>query len=236
MKKLLLSIAMVAAGAAAYAQKPASGDITLETQLNFQVGNAPISIFTPNVRARYFINPGLAGRLQFLLATSSTTLEFAENNDGTGATGEVKRKSSSFTFRPGIEKHFTGTSKLSPYVGAELDLTFRSASEEWTNSDGEDYVKDQKRKLEGTNSDITDPDDNAGSRIGINLIFGTDYYFTESIYVGGEFTWGWGINTFKDITDTQTVPPSAESKSVTLGGSSSGFGILTSAVRLGVKF
>ena len=223
---------MVAAGAAAYAQKPASGDITLETQLNFQVGDAPISIFTPNVRARYFINPGLAGRLQFLLATTSRTDNFSENNDGTGASGELKRKTSTFTFRPGIEKHFTGTAKLSPYVGAELDLTFNGASEEWTNTDGNDYVKDQKRKVEnGTSTGAR-----ASNRIGVNLIFGADYYFTESIYVGGEFTWGWGITNTKDITDTQTVPPAAETKAVDVGGSNSGFGIVTSAVRLGIKF
>ena len=232
MKKFLLSIAMVAAGAAAYAQKPAAGDITLETQLNFQVGSAPISIFTPNVRARYFLNNGLAGRLQFLFASSSTTENFAEKPDGGGASGEQKIKSSTFTFKPGIEKHFTGTSKLSPYVGAELDLTFNGASEEWTNTDGNNYVKDQKGKIEGGNSNGA----RAGSRIGVNLVFGGDYYFTESIYVGGEFTWGWGITSTKDRTTTETVPPAAETKTVALGGSQSGFGIATTAVRLGIKF
>lgn len=225
-------MAMVAAGAAAYAQKPAAGDYTLETQLNFQTGTAPISLFTPNVRARYFLSEDMAARVEFLFASSSETNTFGENPDGTGATGEQKIKSSQFTFAPGIEKHLAGTDKLSPYFGASLPLTFLGASEEWTDFNGGGYQKDAKGTIEGGNSN----GDVAGMSIGVNLIFGADYYFTDAIYIGGEFAWGWAMASTKDETTKVTIPPGAEATTVNLGGKSSGFGIATSAVRLGVKF
>ncbi|MCU0441740.1 MAG: hypothetical protein MUE96_05025 [Bacteroidia bacterium] len=233
MKKTILSLAMVAMGVAAFAQKPAAGDKTIETSLLFQTGTAPISLFTPNLRARYFIADGLAARVEFVFESDKTTTNFTENADGTGGKGSAVAKSSSFTFAPGIEKHFAGTEKFSPYVGATIPLVFAGASEEWENSaNGTTYTQGVNATIDGATSGGI----RAGSSIGVNLVLGADYYFTDAIYLGAEIQWGWATSTDKESTTTVKVPNTPDAKTVTPEAKASGFGIATSGIRLGWKF
>jgi hypothetical protein len=238
MKKLILSLAMLAAGAAAFAQKPAAGGITLETQINLQVGTSPISLFTPNVRARYFLNEGLAARVQFLFANTSETDNFAENPDGTGASGERVIKTSNFNIGLGAEKHFAGTEKLSPYVGALLTIGLDGAKEEWTNYDGNGYAANTTATVEGGSG--LDPvagtvNNGAGTTIGFQLLAGADYYIVPNVYIGGEFGWGFATTSTKDV-DITVKANGAEAKTKLLGGSENGFAIGTAAIRLGILF
>lgn len=235
MKKILVLAQFVAIGFASFAQKATSGDFTLETQLNFQTGTAPISLFTPNIRARYFLSDDLAARAQFAFISSSDKTEDAENQDGTGKVGTRTQKSSTFTFKPGIEKHFAGTSKFSPYVGAELNFVFNSASEEWDNYDPSvGFSNGTKATITGAHDGFDGQNYNGprGSRtFGFNLIAGADYYFTEAIYLGGEFTWGYAMTSQRDV---EVEVGSQKSKA--LGGSESGFALFTTGIRLGMKF
>jgi outer membrane protein W len=233
MKKTLLLAAFALAGTFAFAQKPASGDKTVETSILLQTGTAPISFATPNLRLRYFIADDLAARVNFLYESSKVVGNFTENTDGTGGKGSATTKYSNFTFSPGIEKHFEGTSKLSPYVGGVLALSFMGASEEWENSaNGTSYTKDVKATIDGANTD----GDNAGSAIGVGLVLGADYYVTDALYLGAEILWGWETASLKESTTTVTAAGGASTKTVAQGASASGFGIMTSGVRLGWKF
>lgn len=233
MKKTLLLAAFALAGTFAYAQKPSQGDKTVETSILLQTGTAPVSFATPNLRLRYFIADDLAARVNFVYESFKSTDNFTENADGTGGTGSAVAKSSSFTFAPGIEKHFEGTSRLSPYVGGVLGLTFAGASEEWENSaNGTSYTKDVKATVEGANTS----GDVAGTGIGVSLVLGADYYITDALYLGAEILWGWETVSIKESTTTVTAAGGASTKTVTQGGSASGFGIATSGVRLGWKF
>lgn len=233
MKKMILSLAMVAMGVAAFAQKPAAGDKTLETQLLFQTGTAPISLFTPNIRARYFLADDLAVRVSFVFESDKTTANFNENADGTGGKGEAVAKSSAFTFAPGIEKHFAGTEKFSPYIGATIPLVFQGASEEWKNStNGTTFTNGTNATIDGANS----AGFRAGSSIGVNLVFGGDYYFTDAIYLGAEFQWGWATTTLKESTTTVKTTGLPDAKTINPEDKQSGFGIATAGIRLGWKF
>lgn len=231
MKKTLLLAAFALAGTFAFAQKPASGDKTVETSILLQTGTAPISFATPNLRLRYFIADDLAARVNFLYASTKSVSNFSANPDGTGGDGSATEKSSTFTFSPGIEKHFEGTSKLSPYVGGVLGLSFMGASEEWENSaNGTSYTNGAKATIDGGNSS----GDMAGTAIGVSLVLGADYYVTDALYLGAEVLWGWSTMSGKDVTTE--ITNGATVKTITPGGSSSGFGIATSGVRLGWKF
>lgn len=233
MKKTILSLAMVAMGVAAFAQKPAAGDKTIETSLLFQTGTAPVSLFTPNLRARYFIADGLAARVEFVYESDKTTTNFNENADGTGGKGSAVAKSSSFTFAPGIEKHFAGTEKFSPYVGATIPLVFAGASEEWENSaNGTTFTQGASATVDGANT----AGDRAGMGIGVNLVLGADYYFTDAIYLGAEIAWGWASVTAKEATTTAKATGVADVKTILPEAKVSGFGIATSGIRLGWKF
>jgi hypothetical protein len=239
MKKLILSLAMLAAGAAAFAQKPAAGGITLETQINLQVGTSPISLFTPNVRARYFLNEGLAARVQFLFANTSETDNFAENPDGTGASGERVIKTSNFNIGLGAEKHFAGTEKLSPYVGALLTIGLDGAKEEWTNYNGAGYAANTTATVDGGSGFNPGPPpsvaNSAGTTIGFQLLAGADYYIVPNVYIGGEFGWGFTTTSTKDVEITLKAN-NTETKTKLLGRSENEFAIGTAAIRLGILF
>ncbi len=169
-----MTLAALSLSSAVFAQKPVAGNVTGEVQLNFQTGTAPINIDAPTLNFRYFFTNDIAGRLKFVLESNKHKIDSLED------------KFSSMTFAPGIEKHFGGTDKLSPYVGAELAI-----------GSGKNEHK------EDTLPTVTDK----FSSFGFNLIFGADYYIWPSVYVGAEVGWGFYSETTKpdqgpDIKDS----------------------------------
>lgn len=235
MKKTLLSIALVATGLVAFAQKPVAGDKTAETSLNFQVGSAGVSYGAPELRLRYFLSEGAAVRLRLNLGSSSTTTHVTDGLNPVVTTAEVKNNTG-FTFgiTPGFEKHFAGTDKLSPYVGAQLPISFTgAATTDVTNA----------ATASPTSASVVSGDEyhsKTGSTfgIGLGLLIGADYYFTDAVYLGAEM--GLGIfnmsSTGKGSVEvktggTTTTSDGTESSSFDL------FGIMPSGgVRLGFKF
>lgn len=237
MKKLLFSLAMLAAGVAAYAQKPASGDFTLETQLNLRFSDNPIGMTVPNIRARYFLNEGLAVRTQLSFTSNSSTINLTENQDGTGAKGSVVRSSSNFGFAIGAEKHFAGTDKLSPYLGALISFDMSGASEEWENADVVNdtaiFVKDLKATITNGN----EAGDRGSISFGLRLVAGADYYITDAIYIGGEFGWGYRMTSLSEVEASITPPGGTATKFKSAGDSSSSIDLTPNGgIRLGIKF
>ena len=184
MKKTLsifMTIAALSFSSVAFAQKPVKGSVTGEVQLNFQTGTAAIGVVAPSLNFRYFLMDDLALRLK--LAITSTK----------DKTGDVEDKTSNFSFAPGIEKHFKGTDKLSPYIGAEIPI-----------SGG----KVEHKTAAGSSTDKT-------SSFGVNLIFGGDYYVWQSVYVGAEVAWG-----FSSGTSTPEVGEKTTTSGFSLGANS----------------
>ena len=236
MKRFVTTIAAVFLISIALAQKPMAECFTLETQLNFQTGTAPVNIFTPNLRVRYFITDELAARLQFAFLSEKSVITVTENADGTGGDGSATLSSSQFTFRPGIEKHFTGTNRLDPYIGAEINIQIANAKETWDQADfdGFDYYYE-----EGTTLDLTggwafmDPTWSAGSTIGVNVLGGFDFYITEHLYLGGELGWGFYSFNGKDAEATEVFGGNTFTY-ISTGDNMSGFMMLPSGfVRIG---
>jgi opacity protein-like surface antigen len=94
----------------------------------------------------------------------------------------------------GADKHFAGTDKLSPYVGADLVFGMGNSSEKWDKYDGFGY-----------DADVTATIKSPETMIGLNLVAGTDYYFAENIYVGLELGLGFGTITSKATETVVTV-------------------------------
>ena len=132
MKKFLV-IAMCASMFAVTAEaqttfKQSGGNKNLE--VNFApLGGSPISI--GGIKFRKFDSTGnKAFRLNVFIGSSSSK-EITQQEDAANNVAELTTKSStmSISLRPGIEKHMAGTDRLSPYVGAELDITLASSKE-----------------------------------------------------------------------------------------------------------
>ncbi len=234
MKKIIAfaSLALLFSGAVS-AQKATSGAITVEGQLSLW---GPTQVVAPIIRGRYFITDDLAARLQLGFYSNNNTSNFTENPDGTGGTGSRERSNSMFDIRLGIEKHLSGTDKLSPYLGAEFMFGSGSASETWTNSNnGTSYTLNDRGSIDGAWSGgfLTYA---PGTTIGFNVLVGADYYLVEKLYIGGEFGYGFMSNSGPDVT-TELSVGGVTGKTVAPGGSSSGLGMYnTAGLRIGLKF
>jgi hypothetical protein len=241
MKNIFTSAALViAACTLSQAQetefKPVKGANNLE--LNFiPLNSKPIQI--TNIRYRKFIGDKTAFRLGFGLSYSSDKADsvFASNMT---ANSTVKSKYSNnklgFNIRPGIEKHFEGTNRLSPYMGAELDIALQSSKEvtpTGINAKDEFFVVTEKNKNKG-----------GFFRMGVNLVAGFDCYVTKHLYMGSELGFGLGYTKYSDYKKTtaypssQTVPspdpgspdPSTQGSSINIGPN------FNSSIRLGYIF
>jgi hypothetical protein len=230
MKKTLLTLTAALVGTFAFAQKPVMGSKTAEVVLNLQTGTSGISYNLPGeLRLRYFMADKMAIRARIGLGSTSST-DKVSNAAGT-TTAEIK-KSSGFDIMlaPGIEKHFAGTSKLSPYYGAQLMFGYSTgASTEVSNANnptpttGSVNSGDSYKSTDGSNLGL-----------GLGLLLGADYYVTDGIFVGGEM--GLGLFNMTSAGDgTEKVNSDPETK--TLGGSTFDlFGVTTGGVRLGFRF
>ncbi|MDX2190356.1 MAG: hypothetical protein SFY32_10860 [Bacteroidota bacterium] len=210
MKKLILPILTVLA-LSTYSQdknttttsvnsdgiKPEAKSITAELNLT-PFSGTPLSI--SYLRFRYFIAERIA-----LRAGASIALKFLPlpaNTSTDTYTGSIS--TFAFSLRPGIEKHFKGTNRLSPFIGGEADITLQTASANVTRTGGgttTNYV------LTGaTNADPTTggaPFQNRGYfRFGLNAIAGFDFYIAKHLYLGSEFGFGLYLNSNTDVVAT----------------------------------
>lgn len=237
MKKLFLSLALVAAGVAAYAQKPAAGDKTAEVSFT-GAGLNSFNYTTPELRFRYFASENLAYRLRLSLGSTSTTDKVKVNTGGTTEV-EVERKVSSgfnINITPGIEKHFAGTAKLSPYYGAQLNFGFGTGiTTTYTNATG---VNQNTGALVGVASGNKGEDKNGTSLgLGISTFMGADYYITDGIFVGGEF--GLGLFSLTSLGEGEVSSTVGGTTTTNKKGTSSSFdlfGVTSGNVRLGFRF
>ncbi len=245
MKKTFILTALALATSFAYAQKPAAGDKTAEINLNFILGVLPVNFSLPRptdtafasvpgeLRFRYFLSDKGAVRVRIGFGSSSTTTNIFDITQKN--TAEVKNSSGfGLMLAPGYEMHFEGTEKLSPYVGGELGFLMAGArTTDVSNASvanpnaGNVAVGDKYNRKMGSST---------GIRLGIFM--GADYYFTESVYVGGEFglglfnmvSTGEGSITTKIGTGAETTTKIEKSSSFDL------FGTTMSGIRLGIKF
>lgn len=234
MKKLFLSLALVAAGVAAYAQKPAAGDKTAEVSFT-GAGLNSFNYTTPELRFRYFASENMAYRLR--LSVGSTSSSDKEKVTVGGSEVEVERKVSSgfmFNITPGVEWHLAGTSKLSPYYGAQLNIGLGGGgSTEWTNALG-GGPGGYTGVASGNSAKTTN-----GTMFGFGLstFMGADYYITDGIFVGGEFGLGlFAMTSTGEGENSSTTGGTTTTTKTGTSGTTDILGVTSGNVRLGFKF
>lgn len=237
MKKVLFTAALFSACTFVMAQdtpsefKPAAGANNLE--LNFvPLNGKPISI--SYIRYRRFLTATTAVRLGVGLSMATTSVDsvFASNVTA-GTTVSDKSKTSKFgwNIRPGYEKHFAGTNRLSPYVGAELDLAGQSSKETTVSGvDAQDVFQITETKNKSKGGFI---------RIGAGVLAGFDCYITKHLYLGTEFGFGLQFVKYSDLKTEFTPAPVAPAKQPDDVNQGSEFNLgpnFNSALRLGFIF
>jgi hypothetical protein len=203
MKKIVLTIAvvfgMIAVSNAQF--KQAAGDKSFELQFA-PLGGSPVGI--NGIQFKSYSSETTALRLNIFVGRTNESKITQQPCDTFTTTGSVeqlelreKNATTEIGLRPGIEKHFAGTDRLSPYVGAELDVAKKwSAKKEESQYNGKtgDDPKVFVKKTSGKDGYL---------RLGVNLVAGFDYFFTKKLFIGAEF--GFGVSsTFKSkikVTD-----------------------------------
>ena len=190
MKTTLIAIALSTLAFAATAQdmgvatgqntdlefKPGAGAKNLEFQFA-PLGGSPLGI--SGIRFRHFSSPLSAVRANVFLGVSSTS-KVTQDEDSDIEAKELNDYKTTFDIgiRPGIERHFAGTRRLSPYIGAELDLFYRYTRETSEVQVGSD-VKESFKTGDG-----------GFFRVGANAVAGFDFYVAQHLYLGAELGFG----------------------------------------------
>lgn len=228
MKKVLLLLMSVATIVVSNAQeendgsgfKPIGSDKTLEVQFA-PLGGSPINI--GGIKIRSFRSATSALRLNVFLGYSSES-DITQQEDGDFE--ELKDVSSEFNIvlRPGVETHFSGTDRLSPYFGSEVVIGLQLTGDKSEYQDGNDieYTKEK----------------NGTFTFGINGLAGVDLYVAKRLYLGAEL--GFGLAFDKELaTRTKYSDEDAEPDSndpIKNGGSFNLGPIVNGQIRLGWVF
>ena len=232
MKKLFVLASAFALVGTTLAQKPMAEEskYSLEGNLNYSAAGG-IQWTAPNVRARYFVNDNIAGRLQFGLGDGlgtprSEEYQYAENMDGTGAIGTEKITRMQWMVQLGAEYHLKGTDRMSPYFMLGINLGGGSRTDEWTNYNGNAYAADFSVNVE-----------NGFSSFGVNLGAGMDFYVFENVYLGFELGLGWMSRNWKDgVTNITTAGVTTTNTDLGWSESFIGTNAMNTAFRLGWRF
>lgn len=225
MKKNLVFILIFSASLLSFGQetvtesfKPDQG-YTLE--VNFTPFDGPNMISINSLNFRRFLSSETAIRL----GVSLNRQAWKTDNEKAGDDMYISKQSTFlFGLKPGIEKHFAGTNRLSPYFGAELDFRwFTSKAEETSGSDIYEI------------SGATDEDFSNRKYIyfGLGIVAGTDYYFSKDIYMGAEIGFGYGVKSYGsvDVTEGNTTTTTGDKTTESMFGQN-----FKPALRLGWKF
>ncbi len=226
-KVLIIAAAALFIGSTASAQdvmKQTGGEKNLEV-LFAPLGGSPIGIGGIKVRKFTSATTAIRGTV-FLGFSSEKTVDNTQDplGDGNEGTNAMNTESAfDIMISPGIEKHFVGTDRLSPYVGAEVNLGFGTTSSKsmMPNEEETDYV-DAGKSTGGSLS------------FGATAFAGVDFYFADNIYLGTELGFGALYTTQLDM---KNIPEEGDETSVGPQGSSFNVGPqIVAKIRLGWLF
>lgn len=159
------------------------------SQISVSDALSPVIGLNGGAKVRYFLSDNMAIRVN--LGYSSRAAKAVEYGyDGEDKEYETTKMSvGQFSIMPGIESHFAGTERLSPYVGAELGIKMGSTKTNVNNSKDDDYTKAKSTSF----------------GFGLNAFAGMDYYVAKNIYLGAEFGLGFTSRKVKAGTNEMKV-------------------------------
>ena len=135
--------------------KPVAGSKTLEASLFF--GGA-----STEIKLRKFVSGQTAIRYGTAIAYDHD--KYSDDQSMT----QVR-----VSFAPGVEKHFAGTQRLSPYLGFAVPLAYKTSS-----------YKSEQYEVKGATSEHGY--DRSYFSAGIDGLAGVDFYVAKNFYVGFE--------------------------------------------------
>jgi hypothetical protein len=221
--------------------KARRGRLATELNVNPFQGSLSLNNAINQIKFRYFASDGLALRLAFTVTTLKNETGRSQPYGQNPINQQQTRQTTTAGVNLGLERHFRGTRRLSPYVGAEVTFTDKSSSDDIKTDFSETKVKGAWQNTWGNPG--TDYTERGFVRYGFNVISGFDFYMARHFYLGYEFAFGLASTKYKDV-DVNTIytsnpPPinpggstlvKSDEKSFTAGP------VLLNGIRIGYVF
>lgn len=221
MKKTLLLMLFALTATFAYSQidideeeggsyKQTGGSNSLELQLDpaaiFNASNTnPVLSNQIGIRYRMFSTSTMALRINCNISYANTNTVTQEEDTNTGNL-ELRTKTSALgvDLRPGLESHFNGTKRLSPYAGGELIIGYHGNTSKVERQAG--------TQIETQTTKNGDP--LSGLTIGAAAVAGMDFYIAKKFFIGMElnYTFAYFMPSKTKISDTAPGSLDTESK------------------------
>jgi opacity protein-like surface antigen len=204
MKKKIFFIALaLTATTGLFAQKQTGGEKNIEVQFA-PLSGKPVSI--SGLRLRMFNSENSAIRIGFNLNGSKETTVNAQAAEANGSTGQLVNipelydynRATNFSLRLGYEKHFDGTDRLSPYVGAEVFFGLGRNSIEREFFGGNSQTQIDQNQVENF-ATFTATRKEGSTSFGLGAVAGFDFYISDALYIGAEIGYGFQRTTLRDV-------------------------------------
>ncbi|MCJ8208223.1 hypothetical protein MUY27_00795 [Mucilaginibacter sp. RS28] len=249
MKSTLLVAIGIFATLAGYAQtttvgteqealKPQEKRISTELNVNPFNGQVNLNNSLNQIKLRYFVKNDVALRFGFNVNRKDTVASVNNPYGPNGYFSRDDRKSTQFALNAGIEKHFTGTRRLSPYIGLDLTYSSRSASQQTDNNSSSTTVKNGWYVSTVSGNVVYSAVQQAAyTRYGASVFTGFDFYIAKHFFFGYELNFTLSKTDWKNVEITQTATNIPSTNSNAGRSSSVNFGpTLLNGIRIGYTF
>ncbi len=221
--------------------KARGGRLATELNVNPFQGSLSLNNAVNQIKVRYFVSDGVALRLAFTASTLKNDVNRSVPYSQNPIRQDQSRRTTTAGVNLGLERHFRGTRRLSPYVGAEVTFTSKSSSEEIKTDFSTTKIKGAWQSGLGTSG--VEYVERGFTRYGLNVVSGFDFYMARHFYLGYEFAFGLASTRYKDV-DVNTLytsnpPPINPGGSSTLKSDEKSFTAgpaLLNGIRIGYVF
>jgi len=236
------------------------GNKTVMLELNFNPFSSAGVISFENFQTKYWLDNKTVLRLGLQLSNKGISLTDDDFDSAEKHKSNVSENLFLYGIKPGIEFRLLQNSKISPYVGFELQYKNKATSGDYKEyNQSYDYINNQQvikyefveTKIDGGLRNITTgtysnsngtysytavdySGERAYSSFGGNLLVGSDFYFVKNMYFGFEVGLGYESIKYKQVI----IDISTNVNKITLPShntNSLGF-YYNSAIRLGIWF
>ncbi|MDR1259041.1 MAG: porin family protein [Tannerellaceae bacterium] len=217
-------VCVTAVNAQGNSVKPEAGSFALEAGFSpFAIDGNNINLQEGQIKAIYTVTDQISVRLGLGINANSDISDNGQTGDGWE---ELSMKSSQISISPGIIVNMEGTSKMTPYLGAEVIFATTSTT---LTEEGNNYKVVMKN--------VTEDGDLSFNTIGLGVFGGFNYYFAQKLYAGAEIGLSFRSNTWKNAMMETTNSGVTETVELKDSQSRTSFGTaFKPAIRLGWVF
>lgn len=217
--------------------KVSARHVTMELNINPFRGDLSLNNALNQIKLRYFTSDNFAIRLGFNIDTKKKETTVTNPYGTNPFISDESKKYTGVGINIGVEKHFAGTKRLSPFIAAEF--SFGTKFSNYTLDEGS-----VKTKIEGAwrsttlvnNAFVYGYEERGYVKYGIGILAGFDFYIAKNFFVGYEAALQFSNIEYTDIDITTTgssfPPDSPDSKETEISFAPA----LLNGIRIGYVF